>query len=50
MNRRMISGCKMDGGWRINERMDDKLMENGRLMNALVSSWMISGCRRITDE
>ncbi len=50
MNGRMISGWRMDGGWRINEQMDDKLMDNGRWMNSPVKVWMISRCRRIPDE
>ncbi len=50
MNGWMINWWIMDGGWRINEWMDDKLVDNGRWMNSPVSPWMISGCRRITDE
>ncbi len=50
MNGRMMSGWIMDSGWRINEWMDDKLMDNGWWMNSPVNPWMICGCRRITDE
>jgi hypothetical protein len=46
----MMSGWIMDSGWRINEWMDDKLMDNGWWMNSPVNPWMICGCRRITDE